>query len=67
MGLLMKRITGMGKCSQGAVDSCQGGGNTDWRMPTFIAEFGQYRMISYHRIFFVNWTCGNPARVSPLL
>jgi len=31
----------------------------------FIAEFGQYRLVSYNRIFFVNWTCGNPAIVSP--
>lgn len=28
-----------------------------------LAEPGKDRLICPNRIFFVNWTCGNPARV----
>ena len=33
----------------------------------FLAEFSKNRLVGRDRIFFVNWTCDNPARVLPLV
>jgi len=33
----------------------------------FLAEFAKNRLVSRNRIFFVNWTCGNPAKVLQLV
>ena len=32
-----------------------------------LVEPGEKRFVCPNRIFFVNWTCGNPARVSLLV
>ena len=31
-----------------------------------VTKFGKDRLVSRNRIFFVSWTCDNPARVLPL-
>ena len=32
-------------------------------LPNSSQNLVQHRLVSYNRIFFVNWTCDNPARV----
>ena len=34
---------------------------------TILAEPGKDRFACPNRIFFVNWICGNPAKVFPLV